>query len=181
MKKFVFALTFMIMFSISVVTYSEFFYNEMQENIIRLHILAKSNLPEDQKIKLAVRDEVLKATKDIDIKDTQKFLTVAQTTANKYLTDNNIPYRAQGETGKFHFPRKKYAGITLPAGRYNGIRIILDEGNGENWWCVMYPPICTATDDNAIKILKNSLSDNSYEVITAKPQFRFWLLDFLNR
>lgn len=181
MKRFIFALSLLIMFAISIVTYSQCFYNEMQENIIRLHILAKSNSCEDQKIKLAVRDEVLNATKDIDVKDTGKFLTIAQNTANQYLKDNNIPYRAYGETGEFHFPKKEYGNITLPAGKYKGIRIILDEGKGENWWCVMYPPICTATTDEAINMLKNSLSHNSYDIITKKPQFRFWLLNFLNR
>lgn len=181
MKRLVFGLSLMIMFSISLVTYSQCFYREMQENVIRLHILAKSNSPEDQKIKLSVRDGVLDATKDIDIKDTKKFLTIAQTAANQYLKDNNIPYRARGEMGEFHFPKKEYGNITLPAGKYKGIRIILDEGKGENWWCVMYPPICTATDDEAINMLKNSLSDNNYDIITQKPQFRFWLLDFLNK
>ncbi len=181
MKRFIFTLSLLIMFSISVVTYSQFFYKEMQDNVIRLHILAKSNSPQDQKIKLQVRDEVLNATKDIDIKDTQKFLTIAQDTANQYLKNNNIPYRAHAQTGEFHFPKKEYDNITLPAGKYKGIRIILDEGKGENWWCVMYPPICTTTNDEAINMLKNSLSNNSYDIITKKPQFRFWLLDFLNK
>lgn len=181
MKRFILGLSLMIMFSISVVTYSQCFYKEMQENIIRLHILAKSNSPEDQEIKLAVRDEVLSATKDIDIKDTKNFLTIAQETANQYLKDNNIPYHAKGEMGYFHFPKKEYKNITLPAGKYKGVRIVLDEGKGKNWWCVMYPPVCTATNDEALNMLKNSLSDNNYDIITQKPRVRFWLLDFLNK
>lgn len=181
MKRLIFGLSLMIMFSISVVTYSQFFYKQMQENIIRLHILAKSNSPEDQEIKLAVRDEVLSATKDIDIKDTKKFLTIAQESANQYLKDNNIPYCAKGEMGYFHFPKKEYENITLPAGKYKGVRIVLDDGKGENWWCVMYPPVCTATNDEALNTLKNSLSDNNYDIITQKPRVRFWLLDFLNK
>ncbi len=180
MKKFIFALSLIIMFATSVVTYSQYFYKEMQENVIRLHILAKNNSPEDQKIKLAVRDEVLNATKDIDIKDTQKFLTIAQQTANQYLINHDIPYRARGEMGVFHFPKKEYENITLPAGKYKGVRIVLDEGKGENWWCVMYPPVCTGTNEDAINVLKNSLSDNNYDIITQKPRVRFWLLDFLN-
>ncbi len=181
MKRFILGLSLMIMFSISVVTYSQCFYKEMQENIIRLHILAKSNSPEDQEIKLAVRDEVLSATKNIDVKDTKNFLTIAQETANQYLKDNNIPYRAKGEMGYFHFPKKEYENITLPAGKYKGVRIVLDEGKGKNWWCVMYPPVCTATNDEALNMLKNSLSDNNYDIITQKPRVRFWLLDFLNK
>ncbi len=181
MKRFIFTLTLLTMFAMSVVTYSQCFYKEMQENIIRLHILAKSNSSEDQKIKLAIRDEVLAATKNIDINDKKNFLTIAQTTANQYLENHNIPYRARGEVGEFHFPKKEYENITLPAGKYKGVRIILDEGKGENWWCVMYPPVCTATNEDAINMLKNSLSDDSYDVITQKPRVRFWLLDFLNK
>ncbi len=181
MKRFIFALSLIVMFALSIVTYSQCFYKEMQENVIRLHILAKSNSPEDQEIKLAVRDEVLSATKGIDIKDTKKFLTIAQETANQYLKDNNIPYRAKGEMGMFHFPRKEYENITLPAGMYNGVRILLDEGKGKNWWCVMYPPVCTGTNEDAMNVLKKSLSDNNYDIITQKPRVRFWLLDFLNK
>lgn len=181
MKKTIFALVLLSMFALSVVAYSYSFYGEMQNSIIRLHIIAHSNSPDDQKIKFAVRDEVLRATCELDIKNTRKFVQVAQDTANQYLIKNNIPYRAKVVEGVFHFPKKDYVSITLPSGKYHGIRIILGDGNGQNWWCVMCPPICTTSNDEAIKTLKDTLSDDSYEVITAKPHIRFKILDFLNK
>lgn len=181
MKRFVFALVLLSMFALSVIAYSQSFYKEMQHNIIRLHILARSDTPEDQKIKLAVRDEVLRATQDLDINDTSRFIQVAQDTANQYLIKNNIPYSAIAEAGVFHFPKKEYENITLPAGKYRGIRIKLAEGEGQNWWCVMCPPICTSSNEAAMETLKNSLTNDSYEVITEKPRIRFKILDFLNK
>ncbi len=181
MRKIIFALTVLLMLALSMVAYCEAFYSDMQENIVRLHIMAKSNSDEDQAIKLAVRDEILNSTRDIDINDTSQFVKVAQDTANQYLINHNIPYRAAAESGIFRFPQKTYGNITLPAGEYKGIRIILDKGKGKNWWCVMCPPICTADSDTAMNTLKNNITHESYTVITQKPKFRFLLLNWLNK
>ena len=171
-------------------SYSEQIMNDLNENIIRLHILAQSNSEYDQKIKLEVRNEILKAVKDIDIKKSSEFLSTAQNTANRYLNENNISYRAKAIKGKFHFPQKTYNNITLPSGEYNGIRIVLGEGKGENWWCIMYPPLCVTqsgglnTNKNTELKLKDSLSSDTYELITndsKKIKLKFKTVEFFNK
>lgn len=168
------------MFALSLVAYSECFYHDMQENILRLHILAKSDSIYDQSVKLAVRDRILSATADIDVRDAKLYCQTAEKAANKYLYENNIPYRAKAQSGIFYFPKKDYGTLTLPAGEYKGIRITLADGNGENWWCIMCPPVCTADNERAMDMLKSRLNDNSYSVIT-RPKIAFKILDFLNK
>ena len=190
MKKIFFALAIFILFTMLSASYSEQIMNDLNENIIRLHILAQSNSEYDQKIKLEVRNEILKAVKDIDIKKSSEFLSTAQNTANSYLNENNISYRAKAIKGKFHFPQKTYNNITLPSGEYNGIRIVLGEGKGENWWCIMYPPLCVTqsgglnTNKNTELKLKDSLSSDTYELITndsKKIKLKFKTVEFFNK
>ena len=190
MKKIFFALAIFILFTMLSASYSEQIMNDLNENIIRLHILAQSNSEYDQKIKLEVRNEILKAVKDIDIKNSSEFLSTAQNTANRYLNENNISYKAKALKGKFHFPQKTYNNITLPSGEYNGIRIVLGEGKGENWWCIMYPPLCVTqsgglnTNKNTELKLKDSLSSDTYELITndsKKIKLKFKTVEFFNK
>lgn len=180
MKKIFFTVAMLCVFMISLCVYTDTITNDLQNGVIRLHILARSNSDEDQRIKLAVRDEVINAVADIPITDTENFVTLSEKTANEYLTSNNIPYCAKAEYGTFTFPRKSYGNITLPAGKYRGVRILLDEGKGENWWCVMYPPLCvTEKAEDASEALKRSLNGETYEVITKKPEVRFKVLELI--
>ena len=190
MKKIFLTLAIFILFTMLSASYSQQLMKDLNENIIRLHILAQSNSEYDQKIKLEVRNEILKAVKDIDIKNSSEFLSTAQNTANRYLNENNISYRAKAIKGKFHFPQKTYNNITLPSGEYNGIRIVLGEGKGENWWCIMYPPLCVTqsgelnTDKNTELKLKDSLSSDTYELITndsKKIKLKFKTVEFFNK
>lgn len=125
----------------------------------RLHILGNSNSTEDQQVKLKVRDSVLEATKDItkckNEAEAEEYiknnLGIILETANETLADNGFDYNAAAQTGNFHFPEKSYKDVTYPEGNYEALRIILGEGKGDNWWCVMFPPLCISeiadTDD----------------------------------
>ena len=180
MKRLFFITTMLCTFMISACCYCVSVSENLENSLIRLHIIAQSDSDTDQKIKLAVRDKVLAATTDIDITDTDRFVSVATDCANLYLEENNIPYRATAEFGKFRFPQKSYNNITLPAGIYNGVRIVLGDGIGQNWWCVMYPPLCVSeTKTSAEKILKGTLNPQTYDLITKKPELRFRLLELM--
>ena len=180
MKRLFFIFTMICVFMISVCAYSVSVAENLENSLIRLHIIAQSNSDADQRIKLAVRDRVLADTADIDISDTDRFVSVATGSANTYLAQNNIPYRATAQFGKFRFPRKNYDGITLPSGIYNGVRIVLGNGNGQNWWCVMYPPLCVSEKrSESENQLKSILSPQTYDVITKKPELRLWLLELM--
>lgn len=184
MKKLAFVLLSML--SMSVYAYSQTIAADLENSLIRLHILADSNSEADQNIKLAIRNEVLDAVRDINVKDTELFRAAAENSANSYLEENNIPYRAKAVYGKFEFPKKTYKNITLPQGEYYGIRIILGSGSGENWWCIMYPPLCvsdnneTYIDKDADKMLRDELTPETYELITGNnTTVKFRVLEWL--
>lgn len=117
----------------------------------RLHVIANSDSDEDQAVKMQVRDAVLEATKDgiIECKNAQQAqeyiqenLEIIEETANKTLTENDFDYSATAQVGTFPFPEKTYQDVTYPEGNYQALEITLGKGEGHNWWCVMFPPLC---------------------------------------
>ncbi len=118
---------------------------------LRLHIMANSNSMADQDIKLRVRDAVLDLT-GVKMSACENLpqarvyiesnLETIMMTANKVLGQGGFTYSAKAKLGTFHFPEKKYQGITYPEGEYEALRITLGNGEGDNWWCVMFPPLC---------------------------------------
>jgi len=131
---------------------------------LRLHIVANSDSDADQQIKMEVRDAVLLATKDgIEACETEaqaeeyvsENLEIIEATANAVLEENDVDYRATVQIGTFHFPDRTYRDVTYPEGDYRALRIVLGEGEGHNWWCVMFPPLCiseiTGEDSEDIK------------------------------
>ena len=119
--------------------------------IVRLHVIANSNSEADQRLKLKVRDAVLEAAGDeISEAKTEEGLNRAvknrlsliETAAAKVIADEGGKYGVTAEFGVFEFPARTYGNITYPAGEYNAVRIVIGEGAGNNWWCVLFPPLC---------------------------------------
>lgn len=117
----------------------------------RLHIIANSDSGEDQSVKLKVRDEVLKlcesGMKKVSTKEEAKEyisqnLGIIEKKAQEVLVNNGFSYGAKAYVGRFDFPEKTYGDKTYPAGEYDALRIVLGKGEGKNWWCVMFPPLC---------------------------------------
>lgn len=150
--------------------------SDLQKNLIRLHIIANSDDCKDVEVKLKVRDAVLSEVRNnfanLSREDIIKNLKQFENTANKTLIENDFDYKARAEYGMFSFPKKIYKSITLPSGDYYGVRIVLGNGSGHNWWCVMYPPLCVKEDgtaelsDGGEKMLKEKLDAETYEIIT---------------
>ncbi len=163
------------------VSASENISRDLSSGIVRLHILANSNSAEDQALKLKVRNRLLS-----EAKKTPGLLTDAdiQKICEAEITENGYTYATKIECGHFYFPQKSYENLTLPAGNYNAVRVIIGEGDGENWWCVMYPPLCFSEstngklDDKALATLKNTISPESFSMIcesdsvVVKPSFK---------
>lgn len=175
MNKLIYAIFISLAFSIAVTAYSDGVQENLQDNLIRLHIIANSDSGEDQAIKLKVRDAILeKVQNELEVSDRDKIienLSEIEETANRTLAENGFDYSAGAVYGKFAFPRKEYKNMTLPAGDYYGVRVVLGNGAGHNWWCVMYPPMCVADgapqmDRKSEALLKESLSDEAYEIVT---------------
>ncbi|MDR0840808.1 MAG: stage II sporulation protein R [Christensenellaceae bacterium] len=120
-------------------------------DILRLHIIANSDSEADQAAKLAVRDAILQhearfagsadsadALGAAILSDGEGLLRAAQAS----LRQSGMPYGARLSLGTYAFPRRDYAGKVYPAGAYRALRIVLGEGGGKNWWCVLFPPLC---------------------------------------
>lgn len=119
--------------------------------VLRLHIPANSDSEYDQQIKLRLRDFVLQqygtqlsCEGDLAgaIQHTRELLPEIEQACNGFLAAEGAPYRAKAELCEMYFTTRTYADITLPAGTYTALRITLGSGEGQNWWCVMFPPLC---------------------------------------
>ena len=126
------------------------------DSIFRLHIIANSNSAEDQAVKLEVRDAVLEyEAENLDAVSAAKTREELMTHGAELLEiiedvlrSNGFDYGAQMLVGTFPFPDREYNGVLYPAGGYDAFRVILGDGAGENWWCVMFPPLCILKSDN---------------------------------
>ncbi len=144
------ALLFTIVFSVC----SQYIVqaNNIKENTLRLHIIANSNSEYDQQQKLMVRDKILEMEDilPVNVKDfaqamefTQKNIPLLEERINKYLDDINTDYDAKCSIEDFYFDTTKYDGFALPQGEYKAITVRLGQAEGKNWWCVMYPALCS--------------------------------------
>lgn len=164
-----------------------------RREVLRLHVIANSDSERDQAVKLLVRDEVLRV--GADIFDGSVTADEAQTrisprmgelenAAEKILRENGFDYGVRAETVNEYFDTRAYGDITLPAGKYEAVRIVLGNGEGKNWWCVMFPPLClpavtdiTDTDGAA------AFSPDERRVVASSPKYeiRFKLAELFEK
>ncbi len=144
--------------------------DDIRDNTLRLHIMANSDNEYDQKVKLHIRDFVLKKygaelEKSEDLisakLNTKNILDYIQDDIDKELFRINAPYKSSCKIVNMYFNTRYYDNFTMAAGMYDALRINLGEGTGKNWWCVMYPPLCLGTSvdkysDEKEKILQTS-------------------------
>ena len=149
---------------------------ELSRKMIRLHVIAHSDSTEDQALKLQVRDAVLDyATavlqRSADMaaaqQELQRELPRIESIARAAVTAEGYDYGVTASLGQAEFPLKEYEGFSLPAGEYTALRLVIGEGAGQNWWCVVFPPLCTAAacefDETA---LAAGLSEEDIALIT---------------
>lgn len=144
-----------------------------KDEIIRFHIRANSDKEEDQELKLKIRDEILKEMgekfKDtVDLDESRKII-MANMDEMKTITENVIQkegedYSVDITLGQDNFPTRKYGNLVFPAGDYETLLITLGEGSGQNWWCVMFPPLCFVDITHSVAYnLENELIERSEE------------------
>ena len=151
--------------------------DQLADKVVRLHILANSDSEEDQALKLRVRDRVLERATELleqtgDRREAadvlQSHLPELERIAAEEISDCGYEYDVTAEVANTMFPTKEYDGFTLPAGEYLALRIIIGEGNGHNWWCVVFPSLCTAATSDALKTCAEigGLENSETELIT---------------
>ncbi len=162
------------------ITYSKNIGNDISNSVLRLHIIANSDSNADQDLKLQVRDRIISDCgkffvncKSLDeaIGIAKQYSCEIQKTAENEIQSRGFDYPVKISVGNAAFPTKTYGDITLPSGKYTALRVLIGEAKGENWWCVMYPPLCftdgvlSATDTAKAK-LKSDLKESEYSLIT---------------
>ena len=198
MKKLTAALFIALVMTTAVVSYSDTVHGDLENNLIRLHIIADSDDADAQNVKLMVRDAVISEVgeklKSADINESRvdiiNNLGEIERIADRTLCENGFTYTSHAEYGKFFFPRKQYDGITLPEGEYYGVRVVLGSGEGKNWWCVVYPPMCF-TESSGGKLseesderLRTELNTDSYDIITGTGEgveIRFGVVELVQK
>ena len=166
----------------------------LNEELIRLHVVANSDSEQDQNIKLQVRDAIVASLSEgmADIGDVQaakdylqENLSKIETVANKTLEAAGVDSRAVVTLCREAFDIRKYDTFTLPAGVYKSLRVVIGEGQGKNWWCVAFPTLCMSatTEEFEAAAQTAGMDDTLSETLSGGPdyQLRFYLLDALGR
>ena len=150
-----------------------------QENIagslVRLHVIAVSDDEEEQRIKLNVRDSVLRylSPKLGDAADSDEARRIIRSELDGIFaaaSESACGRRVQVTLGEEYYPTKSYGSFSLPAGKYQSLRIILGDGEGHNWWCVVFPPLCVSAAETQSALdtmsddVRGIVSDDGYTV-----------------
>lgn len=158
--------------------------DNLQQEVLRLHILANSDSAEDQALKLQVRDRLLDCSAELfgDAQTREEIKAKAQASldrmeeiAAEVISAAGKSYTAQAELTEMAFDARTYDEITMPAGVYDAVRITIGEAEGKNWWCVMYPPLCipaaesVSTDEDTEKAY---FSDAEQKILEHPARYR---------
>ena len=154
--------------------------DELADKVVRLHVLANSDSEEDQALKLQVRDAVLDRAEDLLAQSSSRAeaegklrgqLLEFERLAEAVVRDSGYDYEVTAELADTEFPTREYEGFTLPAGEYLALRILIGEAAGRNWWCVVFPPLCTAaTADVPASAMAAGFTEDEVRLITEEDQ-----------
>ena len=154
--------------------------SQLAERVVRLHVLANSDGEEDQALKLLVRDRVLARATELLTQAKDRIeaeallraeLPELEALAVRELRANGCTYPVTAKLTDTEFPTREYDGFTLPAGEYLALRVVIGEGAGRNWWCVVFPPLCTAASaDVPAAALAAGLTEDQVGLITEEDR-----------
>lgn len=181
-KRFFILLILLILYTfVSAFYYSNAVCSDISDSVFRLHVIANSDSPADQNLKYIVRDSIIDYINEISSSATSKeeVLQIAksniseiQSIAINTVRKEGYDYSVNVEVGNFVFPKKTYGDITFPPGFYDALKVEIGEAKGQNWWCVMFPPLCfvdvtsgIVPDESKLKMQEN-LSQEEYKLIS---------------
>lgn len=162
----------------------------VREDVVRLHILANSDSEKDQNIKLKVRDALLEKntlilSEGVNQDNAVEYFELSKDelleTASDVLRENGFDYDVKVYLEKEYFETREYGELIFPAGEYTALKVVLGEGKGRNWWCVMFPPLCVpAADDIEVKNnTEDYLTESGNEIVNGGKKYimKFKLLE----
>lgn len=183
--------------SVCAISYAQNVSTDIANSVFRLHVLANSDSKEDQNLKYKVRDNLLSYMNSIcsNCKSKQEAIRLVEENKDSFkeialhtIQEQGYSYSVNINIGNFEFPTKNYGDISLPAGYYDALRVEIGEAKGQNWWCVMFPPLCFVdissgvVPDESKELMENNLSEEEFALVSKEEdneiQFKFKLLEF---
>ena len=182
--------------TICAISYAQTVSSNISESVFRLHVIANSDSQEDQNLKYIVRDNLLSYMNEIcaNLNNKAEAKEIAQQNEAEFkqiaiqtIQEQGYSYDVNISIGNFEFPTKQYGDISLPAGYYDALRVEIGEAKGQNWWCVMFPPLCFVDISSGIvpeeskELIQNNLNEEEFALVSdhnPEIQFKFKLLEF---
>ena len=167
---------------------------EIYDNTIRLHVIANSDTEHDQNVKLYVRDAVLEKVAELtrsaqNVEEAESIINAnvgyIREEAKAALAEIGEDKAVNVTLSEEYYPTREYESFRLPAGEYTSLRILIGEAEGKNWWCVLYPELCTSGAKADEALIKTGFSKDQIDILTGgdKPQYRlkFKILEFFRQ
>lgn len=152
---------------------------EIRSDVLRLHVIANSDTSVDQNLKLRLRDYILQEGKDIfngsvnvenAVEKIEPVLPELEKSAKAFVNQAGFDYDVKISLSNEYFTTRTYETVTLPAGKYLALRVVIGSGEGHNWWCVMFPPMCVPAADKKDEI-ENVFSEKEIKLVESKPKY----------
>lgn len=180
---------FIICFTLNITSFSNQ-CDSIRDKMLRMHVIANSDSKSDQELKLKVRDAVLEKGKElfdgsITSQDAEEkiipYIDELETEALSVIYENGYNYDVNITVQKDFFNTRTYENsVTLPAGYYTAVKVVIGEGNGQNWWCVMFPPMCLPSATAECEIDDVLSSEESELVLNGdKYKFKFKIIEII--
>lgn len=166
---------------------------EIYNSTIRLHVLANSDSEDDQALKLKIRDAILKKMTTFEAKSKSEALKIIEENkenlieiAEDVAKKEGYDYEIDIDIGNESYPTRYYDDFALPAGIYTSVRVIIGKGEGQNWWCVLFPPLCmsSALEFDKEETVDAGLTKDQYSIITGtsgKYRVKFKLFEMASQ
>ena len=161
----------------------------LHDQLLRLHVVGASDSREDQDVKLLVRDAILQSLEEglRDVTDPQqawdyvaRMLPKVEAAANRCLAAAGFSDTVAVSLTEEAFPTREYDTFSLPAGGYKALRVVIGEGEGQNWWCVVFPQLCMGTEAEFVETANMAgFSEELTGTLEGEYELRFWLLEKL--
>ena len=152
---------------------------EIRSDVLRLHVIANSDTSVDQNLKLRLRDYILQEGKDIfngsvnvenAVEKIEPVLPELEKSAKAFVNQAGFDYDVKISLSNEYFTTRTYETVTLPAGKYLALRVVIGSGEGHKWWCVMFPPMCVPAADKKDEI-ENVFSEKEIKLVESKPKY----------
>ena len=183
-----------VLFLVICVVFVSFSASDFRDGFVRLHILAESDSEMDQRIKLALRDDILREYSEklshfSSSKEAQDEINELKTEieefCNSRLKEKGVDYTCSVMLENEYYPNRVYEDVSLPAGNYMSLKIVLGTGGGQNWWCVLFPPLCLDAAKGEEAYIAAGLSKDDYQLIkndrTSQYQLKFKIFEVLGK